>query len=499
MGRYLSVDMGSTSTTALVLDTERARVEAFRSLPNERETTTAADRTRGRSEWDLAGMVEDAVALCRRLLQAVPGGQIDGIGVTGQQQGCQLLDRSGALFGPLISWQDRRADEPTDVSGDGRSCLAEIAELGEAERFAEGMPRLPRTGTPLHPKHAAAQLFWLQSHDSLPAHASTSSVPDYLVHRLTDEAVAVEPTNAQGWGVYDVYARGWALDLMSNLGLPQSLLPPLTAAATVAGHLTAAIAERLGLPAGIPVAVASGDHQCAFVGAVDDHRDSVAINVGTGGQMSAFLEAPLEPGWLELRPAIQAGYLLTGASAVGGRSIRYLRDFVLGAAELVGGGATIGGSGEQDRDLVYQRLVAEAMAAGPGAGGVRCSPLFSGGANAPSRRASFEGLDAGNFTPGNLARALLNGMAEALHADYRHALERGVTARRLLVGSGNGLRLNPVLREELARRFDQRLQMGRLNEEAAVGAALCAAVAVGEFGSVAEASAGVLATAHGPT
>ena len=37
--------------------------------------------------------------------------------------------------------------------------------------------------------------------------------------------------------------------------------------------------------------------------------------------------------------------------------------------------------------------------------------------------------------------------AEALHADYRHALERGVAARRLLVGSGNGLRLNPVLRE----------------------------------------------------
>ena len=70
--------MGSTSTTALVLDTQRARVEAVRSLPNERETTSAEDRAQGRSEWDLAGMVEDAVDLCRRLLQEVPGGGIDG-------------------------------------------------------------------------------------------------------------------------------------------------------------------------------------------------------------------------------------------------------------------------------------------------------------------------------------------------------------------------------------------------------------------------------------
>ena len=95
----------------------------------------------------------------------------------------------------------------------------------------------------------------------------------------------------------------------------------------MAGPLTATMAHKLGVPAGLPVAVASGDHQCSFAGTVADYANTVAVNVGTGGQAALHIEAPLPRGSLELRPYIQRGYLLAGVGAVGGRTFRTLRDF----------------------------------------------------------------------------------------------------------------------------------------------------------------------------
>jgi sedoheptulokinase len=47
------------------------------------------------------------------------------------------------------------------------------------------------------------------------------------------------------------------------------------------------------------------------------------------------------------------------------------------------------------------------------------------------------------------------------------------------VGSGNGIRRNPALRAEIARRFGLPVLVPRRSEEAALGAALSAAVGLG--------------------
>ena len=80
-------------------------------------------------------------------------------------------------------------------------------------------------------------------------------------------------------------------------------------------------------------------------------------------------------------------------------------------------------------------------------------------------------------------------MAAQLADSYREALKLGASKRSQLVGSGNGIRLNPVLRASLEQEFGMPTQLGPHTEEAAVGAALCAAVADGAFASIAEASA----------
>ena len=487
MGRYLAIDLGSTSLTALAVDTERRAPVAVESAANRRETTSAADRRRGRSEWDLDGMVADAVDLARRVVErAGDGADFDGIGVTGQQHGCQVLGADGRPAGPHINWQDRRGSEPSSTAADAPTYIDLVAERGGARREGRSLPRFARTGCPLDPKHTAALLFRLRVDGTLADGVHAATAPDYLVRRLTGGAHALDPTIAHGWGVYDVFAGDWDRELVAALGLAESLLPPLAGAAQVAGPLAAPVASRIGLPSGTPVAVASGDHQCSFAGSVARHAESVAVNVGTGGQMSVFVGDPVEPGWLELRPFMQNGYLLASVGRVGGRNFRYLRDFVAQAA-------TLGASGTNaDPETVYERLVTAAEEAGRDASGVRCVPLFDGTPADTGERARFDGLTAANFTPGNLARALLNGMARELHDAYRRALALGAGQRTILVGSGNGLRLNPVLRGELACLFGRPPVIGTYREEAAVGAALCAAVAAGEHATVREASAALL-------
>jgi sedoheptulokinase len=227
------------------------------------------------------------------------------------------------------------------------------------------------------------------------------------------------------------------------------------------------------------VAVACGDNQASFAGSVSDYGRSVLVNIGTGGQTSVFVEQPLLSDQLDLRPFLQEGFLLVGAGLAGGRSYRILRDFMGDVGQSLFGV-------EPPADL-YDRLTALARQTPPGSDGVTCDPTFAGTRRAPDRRAAWRGLSPANFQPGNLARSLLEGVAKQYHHLYEDMLELGVWPRERLIGAGNGLRENPLLPEIVAETFRLPMQSPVETEEAAVGAALTAAVALGEFPDIATA------------
>ena len=482
---YLALDIGSTTVGAIVIDLKANAVVGAASTANRSEVTSTADKRINRSEWDLDAMTELAIDNAAALV-ARTNARPAAIGVTGQQQGLQLLDAALNAVGPFFSWQDQRTQEP--LPGQQHTYLDVMAQRGGATAAAGAQPAFANTGCPLVAGHAAPHLFWLQANNQLPRGVSGTTAPEFVVSRLVGKRPVVDPTDALGWGVYDATTRGWADELIAALGLDLSLFPELVESCTMAGSLTAAMAHKLGVPAGLPVAVASGDHQCSFAGTVADYANTVAVNVGTGGQAALHIEAPLPRGWLELRPYMQRGYLLAGVGAVGGRTFRILRDFFADAVYAL---AAV----QPDGEALYERLVALAADVPAGAEGVRADPLFSGSRSRPRAKAAFRELTAATLTAGHLTRALLEGMAVELADSYREALRLGAGARSKLVGAGNGIKLNPVLRAALEAEFSMRLHVGSHGEEAAVGAALCAAVADGAFDSIAQASA---AFASGP-
>ncbi|MBT4944366.1 MAG: hypothetical protein HOA06_02365 [Chloroflexi bacterium] len=482
---YLSIDVGSTSVTALILDIESKSVVGSSTVANNAETTSAQDKKIGRSEWDLDRMTDLALSNAKNLIERTKA-QPAAIGITGQQQGLQLLDQNLTTVGNFISWQDQRSKDLLRSSsvGENRTYLDAMGELGGAMTEENGLPAFENTGCPIVTGYTAPNLYWLKANNELPTNIANihgTTAPEFVVSRLTNTRPVSDPTDAVSWGVYDLSKMGWNYDLIDSLGLSQEIFSNLADSCTPAGQLTPAMAAKLGTKAGLPVSVASGDHQCSFAGTVADYENTVAINIGTGGQASVHVENPTPRGWLELRPYIQSGYLLAGVGVVGGRTFRTLRDFFNNASKAIAGY-------ELDPDVLYAKLVELAKEVPAGAEGVVVDPLFTGSRSNPLAKAAVRELTPGTFTPGHMARALFEAMAAQLADSYREAAKLGAGERSQLVGSGNGLKLNSVLRESLEAELGMPLQLGRHNEEAAIGAALCAAVADGSFKSIAEAS-----------
>lgn len=490
MAVYIGIDIGSTTVSAAAIDTASGRLLDHESASNSAEITSAADRAMGRSEWDFSRITSTALGVVRTLVERVGGDLVEGIGVTGQQQGCQLYDPDDLEpVGTFISWQDQRAKEPYREG----SYLDHMAELGAGHMASHGPQGFAASGCPLVTGYTASTLTWLKLNRELPTHARASTAPEFFVSRLTGTVPVTDVTDAAGWGVFDVAGGGWNWPLIEDLGIPRAVFPDIAGSCAVAGTVQGGIADRIGIGRGVPVSVASGDHQCAFAGTVSDYGETVAVNVGTGGQASVFVpslqglrrrDGAIDHGDLELRPYIQDGFLLAGVGTVGGRSFRVLRDFFSHTVADLSGDSGFAA----DAEAMYGRLVQLAAGAEPGASGVRFAPFFTGTRRDRARRGQIDGLDPANFTPGNLARALFEGMARQLHDSYSEALSTGAAQRSVLTGSGNGLSKNPVLVSALEAEFGMAMKRAASRDEAATGAALCAAVACGTYESISDAS-----------
>ena len=88
-------------------------------------------------------------------------------------------------------------------------------------------------------------------------------VHDWLVWRLTGEQ-ATEASYACAGQLADVARPGWAVDLLTRLGLDTGKLAAWIGPGAVVGKLTDA---SLGLPCGLPVHAGCGDTQLAAMGA----------------------------------------------------------------------------------------------------------------------------------------------------------------------------------------------------------------------------------------
>ena len=457
--RFLGLDIGTTTITAVVVDVKSGEVVTVQSAANDAEVTLGEDKKKGRSEWDAECMMQVAFGVMKQAVDGV--GHVDGVGVTGQMHGMLLVD-DGSPVGSFVGWQDRRG---MDVMNAGETYV------GQMRRVSEDLGAFARGCRP-HPGYLGTTLFWLAQQGVVKDGMTASFIPDYAVARLTGTKPVTDATDAAGSGLFDVMDGVWHGDLIDALGLSVACLPEVVDSGTCAGKVTQAVADVTGLQVGTPVCVACGDNQASFLGSVGDLDGSVLVNVGTGGQVSVHVGEVKATDELEARPFVDGGFLLVGAGLVGGRSYAWLRDFLRDIGKTF-----FGGTGDEDLYEAMNRLATDVA---PGSDGLLCEPLFTGTRREPDRRGVWSGVGTANFSAGHMARALLEGLTEQFARLYDEMNEMGVGGRTKLIGAGNGIRKNALLCSILEDRFGLAMQVPVHTEEAAFGAALMGAVSAGE-------------------
>ncbi|MFC1465126.1 MAG: sedoheptulokinase [Candidatus Brachytrichaceae bacterium NZ_4S206] len=451
----LGLDIGTTTIAAVVFDTEAAQVVAHATASNDAGCTPADRRTEGWAELDLVRVFALALDVLERAIRPLDrrADQVRTIGVTGQMHGAVFLGHDLSPVHPAITWQDQRT----------RDLIPEfIARAGGAGAFAN-MGCLPAAG------YLGPTLYWLHRHDALPD-GYVCGIPEAVAAMLTAQPPVSDPTLAASTGLFDILHGRWDESLLRALDLPAHILPPVVEPGVRVGELRNDLAQRLGLPGGVIIGAALGDHQASLIGSQCDAPGQLHINIGTSGQVSLVVErfTPSMPEQgIETRPFPGRRFILTGAALCGGEALALLRRFFADA--LITFGAR-----PPDDDVMFTAMIAAAARIPPGTDGLRIHPTFDGVRHRPGDSAECTGLRRANFTPAHVTRAMIEGVADELGVFYDAMREAGF-AGRSLAGAGNALRRNALLREAVEQRIGLPLHLPPWEEEAAAGAAILAA------------------------
>ena len=473
---FLGIDVGSTSITSLIIDTEAKKVVAIAAIDNNANVTNISDKKIGRSEWDM-DKIFSSVLQTMKIVQEKSKISPDAIGVTGQQQGLQLIDKENDLVGNFISWQDQRCKEKFE----SYSYLEHMAKMGGAKIKNKELPFFENTGCPLATGYTAPLLFWLNKNKEINNNLIGTTAPEYIASKLTNTMPVTDPTDALSWGVFDINKNNWNFDLINSLELNPSMFLEVKKSCSLVGTITRYISEKINIKEGTPVSIASGDHQCSFAGSVSNYFDSVSINIGTGGQTSVYTEKILPRSWLELRPFIQKGYLLAGVGSVGGRTFRVLKDFVQNLVLKLT-------NQNLSSDFIYESLIRLSEEKSSQSSDIYVSPLFTGSRENSLAKGQILNITPENFLIENISNELIYSIAHELHKSYEESLKCGANKKNILVGSGNGLKKNKLMQSYLNSKFNLKIRIGENDEEAAIGAALCSSVGVKKYTDIFSAS-----------
>lgn len=433
--KAIGIDIGTTTISGVVFDTGEKRTLEARTVSNGSFIRT--DR-----EWeriqDAAVIAEKAETMLSELFRLHPDAAA--IGLTGQMHGILYTDGEGRAVSPLYTWQDGRGNLPDE---NGKSLADRVWEsCGIKAASGYGLlTHLYNSKKGLVPERAAC----------------LCTIADYVGMLFTGRKRALmHSSNAASIGFFDGRENCFRADVLEQLGMDLSLLPEVTDSFSL-----------LGTWQGIPVAAGIGDNQASFLGSVGMRERTLLLNMGTGGQISVLSEQYFEAPGIEARPFVKGKYLLVGSSLCGGRAYAILEHFLRSYVKEAG-------AEDGPQYGVMERLAEKGMRE---QAGVKVCTTFKGTRVNPEQRGSITDITEDNFTPQALVYGVLEGMAREL-CDMYGLIRRGTGIRaENMVGSGNGLRKNPVLQEIFRRMFEAEFTLSACEEEAACGAALAGASA----------------------
>ncbi|MGH8224684.1 MAG: glycerol kinase GlpK [Gammaproteobacteria bacterium] len=447
MKYLLALDQGTTSSRALVFDTDGRIVAAAL-----REFAQSYPRP-GWIEHDPALIWASQRAAAEQALRdaGLRTADVIAAGIANQRETTVIWEReSGRAIAPAIVWQDRRT----------ASLCAELRAQGMETRVRA------KTGLTLDPYFSATKIAWLLNHvDGARARAERGelafgTVDSWLLWNLTaGQEHATDVTNAARTLLFNIHTLKWDAELLELFDIPHALLPEVRPSAARFG--TASLAEGE-----IAITGVAGDQHAALIGQAclepgqtkNTYGTGAFVVANTGQEVIASDKLLATPAWR--LPDAKPAYALEGSIFVAGAAVQWLRD-----------GLGLIATAEESEALAAQ--VADS-------GGVSFVPALAG-LGAPfwdtQARGTILGLTRGT-TAAHLARATL----EAIAFRTRDVIEAMSEATGKPFGElrvDGGAARNNLLMQIQADLLGVPVVRPQITETTALGAAMLAGIGAG--------------------
>lgn len=461
MDKYLiGLDNGGTLIKAIVFDT------AGNVVASASAKTPILTPEPGFTERD---MEELWLKNCDCVRRALASGEVDpalvaGMAISGHGKGLYLWGKGGKpACNGIVSTDNRAWRYPERWKEDGT--------------FRRNYPKLCQN---IMASQQLSLLAWMKDHrpDVYEDIRWVFSVKDYLRFRFTGEAYC-EATDISGSGLLNVRDKQFDRDMLADFGIGEmfNCLAPLRYSSDHCGGLTANAAQLTGLPEGLPVAGGMFDiDACAIAMSVLEPEDLITI-AGTWSINEYISQEPVldqEDILMNSLYAIPGYYLIEECSATSAGNLEWYIDNILCKAEIPAG------------QSVYAYIEEKIQTTDTEKSDVYFLPFLFASNTHPLGKASFIGLTL-YHNQADMLRAIYEGVvfSHKMHIDRLVATRRPPQAIRLAGGVTN----SPFWTQMFADILNYPLELVKVKELGALGAAMAAGVSGGLFRDYYEAAA----------
>ena len=443
---YIGVDLG-TSAVKLLLMNEQGGIEKIVS----REYPLSFPHS-GWSEQNPYDWYVQTVDGLKELLSECDKSQVDGISFGGQMHGLVTLDEQDEVVRPAILWNDGRTTEET----------AYLNNVIGRDKLTEYTANIAFAG------FTAPKILWMQKNEpELWAKVKKIMLPkDYIAYKLTG-VHCTDVSDASGMLLLDVKNRKWSKEMCEICGISEEMLPKLYESYECVGTVKPEIARELGIPETVKVAAGAGDNAAAAVGTGTVGDGMCNISLGTSGTI--FISS--EKFGVDKNNALHAfahadgHYHLMGCMLSAASCNKWWMDEIIGTSDYGAEQKKIGVLGE-NHVYFLPYLMGER------------SPH-----NNPNARGTFIGMTM-DTSRADMTQAVLEGVAFALRDSLEVAKSLGIHLERTKICGGGAK--SPLWKKMIANILNLKVDVIESEEGPAMGGAMLAAVACGEYASVEE-------------
>lgn len=463
MKYYLGLDNGGTTTKAGLYDV-RGR-EVGMAAVDTKMITPRADFT----ERDMEEMWEANCSVIRQVLKKaeVSSDEVAGLAICGHGKGLYLWGKDGhPVRNGIISTDNRAYAYPLKWREDGT----------EGKVFARSCQHIMAC-------QPVALLSWLKENEPecMEKIRWVFECKDYVRFRLTGEARG-EITDYSGANLVNLHTRQYDDELLELFGLSEirPTLPPLVHSVEIAGYVSEEAAKRCGLKAGTPVAGGMFDiDACAIAVNVLDEKN-ICMIAGTWSINEYPRRTAVTDGSVQMNSifCLPEYYLIEESSPTSaGNNEWFVKNLLPEVRERAKA------EGRSVYDVMNEWVESiEAREFVP-----IFLPFLMASNVHPNAKGTFVGMSA-NHTRRHLVRSLYEGIVYC----HKYHLERLLATRDSApecIRLAGGAAKSRVWTQMFADILGYPVETVQVNETGALGCAITAATAVGEYDSLYEAAA----------